>query len=113
MVEGRGEKYSGQWNCSNREEMEETRLSALHSDDVSEDGEPYLAEVQVHGAEVVAWDAATGAPMLLNTDWTEPDNTKEVMIVADHKEWKLAVRERTVVIAEISDGALSVMEYML
>lgn len=62
---GRGEKYSGQWNCSNFSQMEKPDLSAIPSDDVSEDGIPYLAEVELCGAEVVAWDAFSGKPMLV------------------------------------------------
>jgi len=64
-VEGRGEKYSGQWNCSGREIMKEPELSAMPSDDIGEDGEADLAEVQLCGAEVVAWDAATGNSLLV------------------------------------------------
>ena len=64
-IKAKGEKYSGQWNCIDRCAMEEPELSALHSDDVSEDGMPILADLELIGAEIAAWDAATGAPMLV------------------------------------------------
>lgn len=64
-IYGKGEKYSGQWNCVDRCEKKEPELSALHSDDVNEDGIPMLADIELCGAKVVAWDAATGAPMLV------------------------------------------------
>jgi len=65
VVKGCGSKYSGQWNCADRCAVAEPQLSALHSDDVSEDGIPCLADVELAGAQVAAWDAATGLPMLV------------------------------------------------
>ena len=64
-VLGRGEEYSGQWNCSGREKYEEPVLSALPSDCVTEDGKACLADIELAGAEVVAWDAFTAQPMLV------------------------------------------------
>lgn len=64
-VKGRGKEYSGQWNAAGRESYVEPALSALPSDDVMEDGRAYLAEVELSGAEVVAWDSFTGEPMLV------------------------------------------------
>ena len=64
-VLGRGEKYSGQYNSLNRSEIISPNLSTLYSDNPLEDGEGYLAEVEVHGAEVVAWDTSSGKPMLV------------------------------------------------
>lgn len=64
-VKGRGEAYSGQWNCADREKYEEPSLSQLPSDCVMEDGCAYLADIELCGAEVVAWDAFTAKPMLV------------------------------------------------
>jgi len=64
-VTGAGERYSGQWNCSGREAMEIPELSALPSDDPTEDGIGRLARVELTSAEIVAWDAVTGQPMLV------------------------------------------------
>lgn len=65
VVESKGDRYSGQWNCRNRQMLEEPELSAMPSDDTDEDGTADLAEVKLCGAEIVAWDAATGKPMLV------------------------------------------------
>jgi len=67
VVEGPGAAYSGQWNCAGREDMPEPRLSALPSDSPDEDGPALLADVRLAGAEVVAWDAASGRPMLVRS----------------------------------------------
>ena len=64
-VKGRGAAYSGQWNAMNRDAWPEPRLSAMPSDSVTEDGPACLAQVELDGAELVAWDAATGEPMLV------------------------------------------------
>jgi len=64
-VLGRGEEYSGQWNCRNREHMPEPELIGLPNDSINEDGKAYLAEIETTGAEVAAWDAASGKPMLV------------------------------------------------
>lgn len=64
-VLGKGEEYCGQWNCKNRQNMPEPELSALPSDCTEEDGKALLADVELCGAEVVAWDAASGKPMLV------------------------------------------------
>ena len=176
---GVGEKYTGQWNCAGRGEIYESELSALPSFDVAEDGKPMLADIELCGAEVVAWDAWTGAPMLvknkvgegyvytftmwaypgheqfqkfaatwvellaaetaekdvyviddsrevfwtrwvdgdkttvmlLNTDWTEKGNIKEVALVADGMAYELAVKERSVLIVDIENGEVNAEEY--
>ena len=64
-VNGAGERYSGVWNTLQRELMQEPDLSALPSDDAEEDGTALLADIELCGAEVVAWDAFTGKPMLV------------------------------------------------
>lgn len=64
-VTGCGSRYSGQWNAIGRETMAIPELSALPSDDPGEDGEGRLADVEITDAEVVAWDASTGKPMLV------------------------------------------------
>lgn len=64
-VLGRGTEYSGQWNCAGRENYTEPVLSELPSDSLIEDGKAYLADVELAGAEVIAWDAFTAKPMLV------------------------------------------------
>lgn len=64
-VNGRGEAYCGQWNCPGRDEMEEASLSAMPSDSSEEDGEAFCADIELAGAEVVAWDSFSGAPLLV------------------------------------------------
>lgn len=70
-VNGAGERYSGQWNTAGREGFTIPVLSALPSDDASEDGEARLADIQLTDAEIVAWDAATGKPMLVRKKYGE------------------------------------------
>ncbi len=174
-VTGKGERYSGQWNCRDREYIQEPELSALPSDDCLEDGTGYLAEVSLEGAQIIAWDSFTGKPMLvryslgngwvytftlwaypgheqfqkfcaawvgelakqslppvyvedpsqevfwtrwvdgdrerimlLNTDWTTPDNEKEVTLVTPKKRIPIRVREGILTIAEVNDGSVCV-----
>jgi hypothetical protein len=64
-VLGIGEKYSGQWNSANRGNIIEAELSSHPSFDISEDGSPMLANIELYGGEVIAWDAWTGNPMLV------------------------------------------------
>jgi len=64
-VEGKGEEFSGVWNTENIENMPSPELSALPSDSPEEDGKALLADVELCGAEIVAWDAYTGKPMLV------------------------------------------------
>ncbi len=64
-VLGRGAAYSGQWSARERERMAEPTLSAIPSDSPDEDGEAYLAEIEPAGCEVMAWDSASGAPLLV------------------------------------------------
>ena len=64
-VKGKGAAYSGQWNCADRDAMFIPELSALPSDHIMEDGEAFLAEIDLQGAEIVAWDGFTGKPMLV------------------------------------------------
>lgn len=62
---GRGGEYCGQWNCRDREKVFEPKLSSLPNDREDEDGRAYLAEVELCGAEAVAWDFESGKPMLV------------------------------------------------
>lgn len=64
-VKGPGAEYSGQWNAPDRASFPELELSAAPSASVAEDGPCRLAEVELAGAETVAWDAATGAPLVV------------------------------------------------
>ncbi len=64
-VNGKGVEYCGQWNCKQREKMPEPELSAMPSDSIDEDGKAILADIELCGAEVVAWDSASGKPMLV------------------------------------------------
>ncbi len=64
-VKGIGSEYSGQWNSALKEIVVEPELSAMPSDSSEEDGTAYLCDVELTGAEIVAWDAATGDPMLV------------------------------------------------
>ena len=64
-VMGKGEKYCGQFNCENKTQLEMPVLSAMPSDHPLEDGDGYLAEVSLEGAQVVAWDSFSGKPMLV------------------------------------------------
>ena len=64
-VVGKGVEYCGQWNCKDRINMPEPVLSAMPSDSSEEDGKALLAEIELCGAEVVAWDTFTGKPMLV------------------------------------------------
>ncbi len=64
-VLGRGVEYSGQFNAKDKEKFPDPELSELPSDDVTEDGRAYLAKVELTGAEIVAWDAFNGEPMLV------------------------------------------------
>lgn len=68
-VEGKGVKYGGQWNGQGREKMTVPSLSSLPSDSWDEDGEARLAEVTLTDAEIVAWDAVTGKPMLVRKQY--------------------------------------------
>lgn len=180
IVKGKGEYYSGQWNCNGYYDMEMPELSSMPNENVMEDGVPYLAEVSLWGAEIVAWDAATGKPMLvkkqvgkgtvytftiwaypgheqfqtfcatwvmelarkslpdvyvedpskevfwtrwvdeekqivmlLNTDWTEKYNVKEVVLVADGRKQIVQVKERSAVIVEISNREIQITEHIL
>lgn len=86
-VNGRGQAYSGQWCSALRDEIPEPELSAIPSDCAEEDGPAYLADVELKGAEVIAWDAFSGKPMLVRkqlgkgyvytfTAWVYPGHEK-------------------------------------
>ncbi len=60
-----GEEYSGQWNAAHRDFFPQPELSAAPSKSPQEDGPCRLANLELHGAEVVAWDASTNQPLVL------------------------------------------------
>lgn len=62
-VLGKGEKFSGQWASSF--ELPSPTLSALPNESPQEDGDLHLAEIELCGGEVLAWDAATKKPLLI------------------------------------------------
>lgn len=64
-VLGKGEEYSGNFNCKDREKMPQPQLSSLPNDNTEEDGKALLADIELCGAEVAAWDYFTGKPMLV------------------------------------------------
>jgi len=68
----RGETvYCGQWNCADRNSINVPELSAMPSDCPCEDGKPMLADVELCGAEIVAWDSYTGKPLLVKYKYGE------------------------------------------
>lgn len=66
-----GELYSGQWNCKNRDKIKTPVLSAMPSIDANEDGEARIAKINIADAEVIAWDKATGEPLLVRKKYGE------------------------------------------
>ena len=64
-VKGRGEIFSGEWNAPDREKMPDVEISAIPSSSVNEDGECYLADVELNGAEPYIWDAAKRVPLVV------------------------------------------------
>ena len=64
-VKGRGELFSGTWNCADREKYPEISLSAIPSNSPLEDGPCHLADIELAGAEPWIWDSATGRPLVV------------------------------------------------
>jgi len=173
-VLSKGKAYSGKWTCEGKENMEIPSLSSAPNDFEFEDGEAYLADILLDGAEVVSWDSDTGAPMLvknklgkgyiytitawaypghemlqefsatwlnllaaqnvgdiyvvdsskevfwtryecdnktiimlLNTDWTQPGNTKDIILVYPNGEYKTEIKESTAVKLTVENGKVS------
>ena len=113
-VAGPGGEYSGQWNAAGHEAFPEPELSALPSRSVDEDGPCRLAEVELAGAEIVAWDAANGKPLVvrhrlgkgqvyLMTAWAYPGHERLQKVSAS---WiaKLAAEHRGTVYADDPSG---------
>lgn len=86
-VIGKGEKYSGQWNSKDREKIKIPELSAMPSNDLAEDGDAIIADIKITDAEIVAWDRASGIPLLVRrklgkgfvytfTAWAYPGHEK-------------------------------------
>ena len=65
IVRGKGVEYCGQWNCEGREGYSKPELSAMPSASSEEDGPALLADIELSSAELIAWDTASGAPMLV------------------------------------------------
>lgn len=64
-IQGYGSRFSGSWNCADREKFPAVSLSAIPSHSPDEDGPCHLADVELAGAEPVIWDAVTGKPVVL------------------------------------------------
>lgn len=64
-VLGKGEPYSGQWMAADRSKFHEPELSREPNHSPDEDGPCHLANIELVGAEVVAWDANSGAPLIV------------------------------------------------
>jgi hypothetical protein len=64
-VKGRSALFSGTWNGPDRTAFPDPELSSLPNSSPNEDGPCRLAEVELCGAEPVAWDADNGAPVVV------------------------------------------------
>jgi len=64
-VKGRGALFGGTWNGPDRAAFPDPVLSSLPNSSPNEDGPCRLAEVELCGAETVAWDADSGAPLVV------------------------------------------------
>ncbi len=62
-VLGKGEKFSGRWESNIP--LPSPALSALPNEFPEEDGDLHLANIELCGGEVLAWDKETGAPLLI------------------------------------------------
>lgn len=64
-VDGSGTPCSGEWNAAGRENFPEPELSSQPNHSPDEDGPALSANVEVTDGEVAAWDAGTGAPLVV------------------------------------------------
>ncbi|MBE6367620.1 MAG: hypothetical protein E7052_06910 [Lentisphaerae bacterium] len=64
-VRGKGEIFSGMWNCADRMDYPEPDLSAIPSSSSEEDGSCHLAEIELTGGEAAVWDSFTGKPLIV------------------------------------------------
>ncbi len=62
-VLGKGAKFSGQWESNIK--LPAPVLSSLPNESPDEDGPLHLAEIELTGGEVLAWDQATQKPLLI------------------------------------------------
>ena len=58
------QNYCGQWNGKLKNQIKDAELSSMPNKDSNEDGDCRLASIELAGAQVAAWDAATGMPLL-------------------------------------------------
>ncbi len=61
----KGGLTKGYWNAAGREEFRAPILSRLPNDSSDEDGPCHAAEVEMAGAEILAWDPETGSPLIV------------------------------------------------
>ncbi|OGV55599.1 MAG: hypothetical protein A2017_14700 [Lentisphaerae bacterium GWF2_44_16] len=62
---GRGNPFNGFWNAAGKEKFVTPELSRIPNDSPDEDGPCALADIEFSGAETVAWDADSGAPLIV------------------------------------------------
>ncbi len=58
-------EYCGVWNSAQKHFMEEPELISVPSDHPGEDGPALIADIQLCGAEISAWDAQSGLPLVV------------------------------------------------
>ena len=64
-VVGKGGIFKGNWNSGRRTDFASPELARLPNDSLFEDGPCCLADIEPQGAEVVAWDADSGKPVIV------------------------------------------------
>ena len=64
-VRGIAERFSGDWNCAEREAYPVPDLSGIPSKSFDEDGPCHLADVELCGAVPLIWDSTTGRPLVV------------------------------------------------
>ncbi len=63
---GKGDTvYSGVWNSEERANMPAPELISIPSDRYGEDGDAFIADIELAGAEICAWDGESGKPLLV------------------------------------------------
>lgn len=64
-ITGKKNVFKGYWNAAGREKFITPELSRIPNDSPEEDGPCALADIEFSGAETVAWDIDSGAPLLV------------------------------------------------